>query len=78
MTALGEVHVERIQAALPLLYPRLRTKAVFEEQEPAGRFQRPVHFAQGLPHVLGAAQRKRADGAIEGAVLESRGKITCE
>jgi hypothetical protein len=69
-TAIGESHLQAVQAALPLLDARLRAEAVFEEQKCAARFQYPVHFPKRLADILDATQRKRADGAIEPAVVE--------
>ena len=72
MTAIGEAHLQPVQAALPLLHARLRAEAVFEKQELAARFQYPVDLAQGLANFLDAAQGKRADGAIEAVALKGK------
>src|SRR5206468_3707178 len=68
--AIGQAHHQPVQPALPLLYAQLRAEAMLQEQELTARPEYPVHFAQGLAHVLDAAQGKGADDAIEGAVLE--------
>jgi hypothetical protein len=70
VTAVGEAHLQPVQAALPFLDARLRAEAVFEEQQLAAAFQHPVHFPQCLSDIFDAAQGKRADGAIEAVVLE--------
>jgi hypothetical protein len=43
---------------------------VLQNQETAARLEHPVHFPHGLGDLLDAAQRKGADDAIEGGVLE--------
>jgi hypothetical protein len=70
VVACGEPHLQLVEPVLLLSDVQLRAEAVFEKQELAARFQHPIYFGQGLAHVLDAAQRKRADGPIEGATLK--------
>jgi hypothetical protein len=63
-------HLQPVEPALPLLHLRVRAEAMLKEQELAARLEHAVHFPQRLVHLLDAAQRKGADDAIEGAVLE--------
>jgi hypothetical protein len=70
MTAITQTHLQPIQSALPFLDIRLRAEAMLQKQESPAWFENPVHFVQRLADVLDAAQGKRADDAIEGAVLE--------
>jgi hypothetical protein len=70
VAAIGQAHFQPVQAALPLLHPGLRAEAVFEEQEPTARLEDSIHLAEGLAHVLDAAQGKGADHAVEGVVPE--------
>ena len=71
VTPVREPHLEPIEPVLPLLHVRLRAESVFQKQEPAARLQHPVHLPHGLGDLLNAAQGKRADDAIKGAILDS-------
>src|SRR5688572_30786486 len=55
MTAIGQVHFEPVQAALPFPHSRLRAEAVFEEQELSVRLENSTYFGQRPTHVLDAA-----------------------
>ena len=70
MTPTGQAHMQPVEAMLPLLDAWLRTDSMFKKQELSAPFQHAVDFPQGLPDILDAAQRERADDAIEGAVFE--------
>lgn len=47
-TAVAEPHFQPAEPALPLRYARVRTEAVFEQQEPAARFEHAVDFRHRL------------------------------
>src|SRR5262249_41839552 len=72
LAAVRQAHFEPVQPALPALYPRLRTQAMFEKQEAPAPLQDAVYFAQSLMDIVNAAQRKRADHTIERAILKRK------
>jgi hypothetical protein len=45
---------------------------MLKEQEPAAGLEDAAHFAQGLVNLIDAAQRERADDAIESACLKGQ------
>src|SRR5437588_9254072 len=68
--AVRETHLEPVKPALPFLYSWLWALTMLQEKKSAAGSQNPVHLAQGLLHVLDAAQRPGTDDTIKCAVLK--------
>src|SRR5262245_53423454 len=72
MTAIGQEHLQPVQAALPFLDAWSLAETVLQKQKASARLEHTVDLGKCLNGVLDAAQRKRADDTIESAVLEGK------
>jgi len=77
MTAIGYTVLERFQSALPCRHARIRSKAMFEEVEPASRTEHPADLRQGGADVGNRAQGEGAEGIVAGVTRE-RNRLAVE
>ncbi len=68
----GDKLFERVEAALPALHVRVPAQPMLEEKKNAARLEHAMDFRKSVLNALYAAQRERADDAIEHSVRKRK------